>query len=168
MKRAPPDSEDYATIHCAGLKEELIITDLSEIAARVIECTNFLTGNLVNISPSPIFLTVYKREIQDDLTLIDLPGQSSFDRRGKTFEFCWFIPGITRAQMEGQSPTIYHDIVSLIESCVQHETSIVLHVIPSSIDFSTSESIRICQRYDPRCMKIVFDEFESLLIDFSR
>jgi hypothetical protein len=78
LKHAPPDSEDYATIRCAGINE-VIINDLSEISPRVIECTNFLTGNLVNISPSPIFLTVYKREIQDDLTLIDLPGQSSVD-----------------------------------------------------------------------------------------
>ncbi|CAF1504917.1 unnamed protein product, partial [Adineta ricciae] len=29
--------------------------------------------------------------------------------------------------------------------------TIVLHVIPSCIDFTTSESIRICQQYDPRC-----------------
>ena len=78
MKHAPPDSGDYATIRCAGINET-IINDLSEISARVIECTNLLTGNLVNVSASPIFLTVYKREIQDDLTLIDLPGQGSVD-----------------------------------------------------------------------------------------
>jgi hypothetical protein len=80
MKRAPPDTEDYATIRCAGINE-VIINDLSEISARVIECTNLLTGNLNNISSSPIFLTVYKQEIQDDLTLVDLPGQSSADPR---------------------------------------------------------------------------------------
>jgi hypothetical protein len=75
MKRVAPDSLDYATIRCTGINE-VMITDLSEISARVIECTNFLTGNLVNVSASPIFLTVYKREIEDDLTLIDLPGKS--------------------------------------------------------------------------------------------
>ena len=73
MKSAPPDSVDYATIRCDGI-EELTLSNLSEIAHRVTECTNLLTGNLVNVSSSPIFLTVYKREIQDDLTLIDLPG----------------------------------------------------------------------------------------------
>lgn len=72
--------EDYATIRCAGISE-VAINDLSEISAKVVECTNFLTGNLTNVSASPIFLTVYKREIQDDLTLIDLPGQSSVDSR---------------------------------------------------------------------------------------
>lgn len=75
MKHVPPDTQDYATIRCAGV-EDLVIRDLSEIPARVIECTNYLTGSLTNVSASPIFLTVYKQEIQDDLTLIDLPGQS--------------------------------------------------------------------------------------------
>ncbi len=80
LKRAPPDTDDYATIRCDGVNE-VTINDLSEISVRVIEFTNFLTGNLVSISASPIFLTVYKREIQDDLTLIDLPGQSFVDSR---------------------------------------------------------------------------------------
>lgn len=75
MKHAPPDTNDYATIRCAGL-EETLISDLSEISTRVVECTNFLTGNLVAISSSPIFLTVYRKDIQDDLTLVDLPGEN--------------------------------------------------------------------------------------------
>lgn len=60
--------------------------------------------------------------------------------------------GITRTVMSGQTESIYHDIVSLIEMCVQPESAVVLHVIPSSTDFATSESIRICQRYDPHCL----------------
>lgn len=77
MKHAPSDKANYATIRCAGV-EEMVIDDLSKIATAVTECTNFLTGNLVSISASPIFLTVYKQEVEDDLTLIDLPGQTSF------------------------------------------------------------------------------------------
>lgn len=73
LKRTPSGSSDYATIRCEGV-EQMTIQDLSEISTKIIECTNFLTGNTVNISRSPIFLTVYKQEIQDDLTLIDLPG----------------------------------------------------------------------------------------------
>ena len=168
MKRSPHETAEYATIRCAGV-EELVITNLSEVSAKVIECTNFLTGgNLLSVSASPIFLTVYKQDIQNDLTLIDLPGRSFVNSLGKKIEFYWIILGITRTQLEGQSPTIYRDIVSLIETCIQHETAIVLHVIPSSVDFTTSESIQICQRYDPRCKKIVFNEIKFLLIDFSR
>jgi len=40
--------------------------------------------------------------------------------------------------MSGQTESIYHDIVSLIEMCVQPESAVVLHVIPSSTDFATS------------------------------
>lgn len=130
MKRAPPDTKDYATIRCDGINE-VTINDLGEISDLVIKCTNVLTGNSENISTSPIFLTVYKKEIQEDLTLIDLPG-------------------ITRTPKEGQSPTIYQDIISLIQTCVHPETAVVLHVIQSDVDFTTSESIKICQRYDPR------------------
>ena len=67
--------------------------------------------------------------------------------------------GITRTRVEGQSPTIYQDIVSLIEMCVKPDSAIVLHVIPSDLDFTTSESIRICQRYDPTCSRITFHHF---------
>ena len=74
MKHAPDGTPDHATIRCAGI-EEIIIHGLSEISARVIQLTNHLTGNTSNISTSPIHLTVYKREIQDELTLIDLPGE---------------------------------------------------------------------------------------------
>lgn len=76
MKHAPSDTNDYATIRCAKM-EETMINDLSEISDRVVECTNLLTGNSVNISSSPIFLTVYKQDIQEDLTLVDLPGENS-------------------------------------------------------------------------------------------
>lgn len=83
-------------------------------------------------------------------------------------KFYHYISGITRTSIKGQSPTIYSDIISLIQQCVQHESSIVLHVIPSSVDFTTSESIRLCQKYDPKCMKIVFFKIEFLLIDSCR
>lgn len=80
MKKAPHNTQDYATIRCDGINE-VTINDLSEIANKVIECTNFLTGNLTGVSSSPIFLTVYKQDIQDDLTLIDLPGRTYINQQ---------------------------------------------------------------------------------------
>ena len=73
LKRTASNQNDYATIQCKDVAET-ILTDLSQISAAVIECTNRLTGDWNSISSSPIFLTVYKKDIQDDLTLIDLPG----------------------------------------------------------------------------------------------
>ncbi|UJR07356.1 hypothetical protein I4U23_011642 [Adineta vaga] len=130
IKRAPADKKDHATIRCEGV-EETTLEDLSQISNAVVQCTNHLTGDAISVSSSPIFLTVYKQNVQDDLTLIDLPG-------------------IVRAQEKGQKPTVYQDIVALIHKCVEPGSAIVLHVIPSCVDFTTSESIQICQQYDPR------------------
>jgi hypothetical protein len=57
--------------------------------------------------------------------------------------------GITRNPIAGQSKTIHKDIVELIENYIKPETAIVLHVIPASVDFTTSESIQISKKHDP-------------------
>ncbi|CAF4268731.1 unnamed protein product, partial [Rotaria sordida] len=58
---------------------------------------------------------------------------------------------ITRNPIGGQSQTIYKDIVELIEHYIEPSTAIVLHVIPSSVDFTTSESIQLAKKTDPHC-----------------
>ncbi|CAF2028320.1 unnamed protein product [Rotaria magnacalcarata] len=122
-------SNEYATIRCKGI-EEMKITDFSTIASKVIACTIKLTGNQHDVSALPIYLTVYKKSIQEDLTLIDLPG-------------------ITRNPVGGQSKDIYEKTVKLIMRYIEPPTAIILHVIPSSVDFTTSESIKISKEYDP-------------------
>jgi predicted transcriptional regulator YheO len=56
--------------------------------------------------------------------------------------------GITRNPTGGQSKDIYQQIVDLIKRYIEPKTAIVLHVIPSSVDFTTSESIQISKKYD--------------------
>ncbi|CAF1383451.1 unnamed protein product [Rotaria sordida] len=58
---------------------------------------------------------------------------------------------ITRNPVGGQSKTIHKDIVELIEHYIKPLTAIVLHVIPSSVDFTTSESIQLAKKNDPQC-----------------
>ncbi|CAF3948694.1 unnamed protein product, partial [Rotaria sp. Silwood1] len=58
---------------------------------------------------------------------------------------------ITRNPIGGQSKTIYKDIVELIEHYIKPKTAIVLHVIPSSVDFTTSESIQLAKTNDSQC-----------------
>ncbi|CAF5096170.1 unnamed protein product, partial [Rotaria magnacalcarata] len=122
-------SNEYATIRCKGI-EEMKITDFSTIASKVIACTIKLTGNQHDVSALPIYLTVYKKSIQEDLTLIDLPG-------------------ITRNPVGGQSKDIYEKTVKLIMRYIEPPTAIILHVIPSSVDFTISESIKISKEYNP-------------------
>ncbi|CAF1629884.1 unnamed protein product, partial [Didymodactylos carnosus] len=57
--------------------------------------------------------------------------------------------GITRNPLKGQSKDIHTQILTLIKKYIEHETAIVLHVIPASVDFTTSESMKLSKDYDP-------------------
>jgi hypothetical protein len=74
MKNIPTGQTEYATIRCDGVSE-MKINDFSDIMNKVAACTIRLAGAKCNVSSSPIYLTVYKKDIQEDLTLIDLPGR---------------------------------------------------------------------------------------------
>lgn len=78
LKAITENSSEYATIRCEGLEETKI--DISQISDYVVSCTDHLTGTPTGISSKPIFLTVYKSDIQYDLTLIDLPGMIHAER----------------------------------------------------------------------------------------
>ena len=80
MKGIAPGGKEYATIRFAD-EPDIEINDFAEIMGKVNECTLQLAGNQSNVSSSPIYLTVYKRDIRADLTLIDLPGSSDMQRR---------------------------------------------------------------------------------------
>jgi hypothetical protein len=74
MKNIPSNQKEYATIRCERVPE-IKIHDFSEITKKIEECTVRLAGKNFNVSSLPIYLTVYKKDIQEDLTLIDLPGR---------------------------------------------------------------------------------------------
>ena len=80
MKHTAPHMRECGTLQCNGIVE-LINDDFSEISAQMIQFMHFLTGDLVNVSQAPAFLTIYKQQIQNDITLIDLPSQSFVDRQ---------------------------------------------------------------------------------------
>ncbi|CAM4838812.1 unnamed protein product [Rotaria magnacalcarata] len=121
--------DEFAEIHCDGV-DDMRLSDFGTISSHVFECTNKLAGTNMGVSSSPIYLTVYKNDIQEDLTLIDLPG-------------------ITRNAVGDQPENIYERIVDLIIKYIKEPTAIVLHVIPSSEDFTNSESMKICKIHDP-------------------
>lgn len=66
-------ADEHATIRCDGVAE-INLKDFITIPSHVIACTEKLAGTNMGVSSSPIYLTVYKKNIQQDLTLIDLPG----------------------------------------------------------------------------------------------
>jgi hypothetical protein len=78
------------------------------------------------------------------------------------FEFL----GITRNPIGEQSKTIYQDIVKLINHYIEPITAVVLHVIPASVDFTTSESIQISKTYDPNCKNALSEKNKNRSLNF--
>ncbi|CAF1619586.1 unnamed protein product [Rotaria sp. Silwood1] len=103
MKTA--QDEEYATIRSSvGSVTEKNIDDLTKIADEVTRLTSEIAGTGLNVSPNPIYLTVYKRDILYDLTLIDLPG-------------------ITRNALPGQAENIHQQILDLINKYIKPPTA---------------------------------------------
>ncbi|CAF2595192.1 unnamed protein product [Rotaria sp. Silwood2] len=125
---------EYATIRSGESSEDEAKTlyDMSEISSAVTLLTEEIAGEGANVSSTPIYLTVYKRNIPYDLTLIDLPG-------------------ITRNPLPGQAKDIHAQILNLINKYIEPATAVVLHVIPASVDFTTSESMKLAKEFDPQC-----------------
>ncbi|CAF3959668.1 unnamed protein product [Adineta steineri] len=133
LRMKTTEDKEYAIIRGAvGSTTEKRFDDLTKIADEVTRLTVEIAGKGVNVSANPIYLTVYKRDILYDLTLIDLPG-------------------ITRNALPGQAENIHQQILDLINKYIEPSTAIVLHVIPASVDFTTSESMKLAKVFDPSC-----------------
>ncbi|CAF4203140.1 unnamed protein product, partial [Adineta steineri] len=75
LRMKTTEDKEYAIIRGAvGSTTEKRFDDLTKIADEVTRLTVEIAGKGVNVSANPIYLTVYKRDILYDLTLIDLPG----------------------------------------------------------------------------------------------
>jgi interferon-induced GTP-binding protein Mx1 len=99
--------DEYAVIRDGKRFEDegKTIHDMNEIAGEVTRLTNEIAGTGTNVSLIPIYLTVYKRDIPYDLTLIDLPG-------------------ITRNPLPGQAKDIHQQILTLINKYIQPPTAV--------------------------------------------
>ncbi|KAL8150545.1 hypothetical protein V2J09_020353 [Rumex salicifolius] len=113
------------TLEYAG---KSVQTDDSMVAAAIDEATRELAGDSKGISNTPLTLIVRKPGVPD-LTMVDLPG-------------------ITRVAVHGQPENIYEQVRDIIMEYIAPEESIILNVISASVDFSTSESIRMSQMVD--------------------
>lgn len=96
---------------------------------------------MVNI---PINLTVYKRDAPD-LTLVDLPGM--YIKFVLLLITC--LKGITRVAVADQPLNIYEIISGLIDSYIASPETVILNVIPATVDFATCESLTMSRKHDP-------------------
>jgi hypothetical protein len=80
---------------------------MDEISNAVTRVTKEIAGDQINVSSTPIYLTVYKHNLPYDLTIIDLPG-------------------ITRNPLLGQAKDIHTQILNLIKKYIEPPTAVSL------------------------------------------
>ena len=108
--KAARDAE-YATIRGSGTNAiDTRINDFTKIADEISRLTSTIAGSGNNVSSNPIYLTVYKRNVPYDLTLIDLPG-------------------ITRNPLPGQQSNIHEQILALINKYIEPPTAVSIFLV---------------------------------------
>ncbi|EOA34151.1 hypothetical protein CARUB_v10021653mg [Capsella rubella] len=113
---------------CLEYKGKLVPTDEDHIAEAIGTATDEIAGSGKGVSDTPLTLHVKKADVPD-LTLVDLPG-------------------ITRVPVDGQPKNISTKISKMIMKFIKPEESIILNVLPASVDFTTSESISMSKKVD--------------------
>ncbi|KAG6788255.1 hypothetical protein POTOM_004314 [Populus tomentosa] len=103
-------------------------TDEANVAVDINIATEEIAGSGKGISDAPLTLVIRKNGVPD-LTMVDLPG-------------------ITRVPVHGQPDNIYEQIAGIVMQYIQPEESIILNVLPASVDFTTCESIRMSRQVD--------------------
>jgi hypothetical protein len=100
---------EYATIRNSKSPENEAQTldNMDEISNAVTRVTKEIAGDQINVSSTPIYLTVYKHNLPYDLTIIDLPG-------------------ITRNPLLGQAKDIHTQILNLIKKYIEPPTAVSL------------------------------------------
>lgn len=104
--------------------------DFEKVKKKIEEYTDSDAGTKKGIIDSPIVLTIYSKNVPD-LSLVDLPG-------------------ITKVPLRGSDhPENIEELTT--ELCVRYikdPRTIILCVVQSNVDISTSDAIKLAQRYD--------------------
>ncbi|KIH68601.1 dynamin family protein [Ancylostoma duodenale] len=119
-------SDDWAMFEHTGRK---IFTDFAEVRKEIEAETDRLTGTNKGISPVPIILRIYSKNVVN-LSLVDLPG-------------------ITKIPVGDQPANIEEQIREMLLSYISNPSSIILAVTPANQDFATSEPIKMAREVDP-------------------
>ena len=106
------------------------IKSSADIPARVEHYTKQLAGSSVNVCAHPIYLTVV-RPHAPDLTLVDLPG-------------------LTCNPIGDQPKDIHAQLVKLIDHYIKSEATVILAVLPATVDFATCQCIQLAKQVDPQ------------------
>ncbi|CAL9238063.1 unnamed protein product [Arabidopsis halleri] len=124
LQRSPcPESEIWLEYD-----DKRVDTDEEQLADAICTAAEAIAGSVKGVSDTPLTLHV-KKDGVPDLTLVDLPG-------------------ITRVSVNGQPRNMYEQISRVIMKYTKPEESIILNVLPATVDFTTCESIRMSKKVD--------------------
>jgi len=129
--------EPYAVISTKSMNvsEGEKIYNLSEVGRYIEDATAQLAGRGVGVVSTPIYLSVFRPNCPD-LTLVDLPG-------------------ITRNPIGDQPKDIYNMIKNMIYKFITPEASVILNVMPATVDFSTCEGVMMSKEVDPQGIRTI-------------
>lgn len=110
-------------------KEEKVY-DFDKVKTKIEEYTDIEAGTRKGIIDSPIILTIYSKNVPD-LSLVDLPG-------------------ITKVPLKGSDhPENIEELTT--ELCIKYikdPRTIILCTVQSNVDITTSDAIKLAQKYD--------------------
>lgn len=134
---ASSTGEIYAVISVksSNVNDGEKIYNLQDVGRYIEEATAKLAGSGVGVVNAPIYLSVF-RPNSPDLTLIDLPG-------------------ITRNPIGDQPKDIYNMIKNMIYKYITPEASVILNVMPATVDFSTCEGVMMSKEVDPQGIRTI-------------
>ncbi|XP_010474553.1 PREDICTED: putative dynamin-related protein 4A [Camelina sativa] len=110
-------------------KGKVVTTDEEHIANAIGTATDEIAGSGEGVSDIPLTLHVKKTDVPD-LTLVDLPG--------------------LRIPVDGIPKTISTKIYNMIKKFIKQDDSIILNILPATVDFTTCESILMAKKFDKK------------------
>lgn len=129
-------SEEYAIVMVVKNSNDMTetplkVTDLNELKKIIIEQTDYKAGYQKNIVDKPIIISIYSTKCPD-LTVVDLPG-------------------IVNNPLEGSDqPKDIDEITwNISKKYCEKEETIMLCVLASGVDITTSQILRYAKKVDP-------------------
>ena len=132
---AAPRPYAYLSLTPLPAAKDVRITNLEDIGPRITALTSQLAGHNAGISSTPLYLSVY-RAASPELTLVDLPG-------------------LTRNPIGDQPKDIYAQIRRMIEKYIAPVESVILNVMPASVDMPTCECVMLSKQVDPEGLRSI-------------
>eukprot|EP00854_Cymbomonas_tetramitiformis_P012591 gene12591-14880_t len=143
MKRLQPNEDWNASVSLSWDRpqpsEAGVATTPNEVGEKISKLTEVLLrarGNRATFEPEHRIQVELKSPDVSDLTIIDLPG-------------------IVRTNVAGQCKKVIAEVDALLDKYLRQERTIILAVIPSTVDIATVDVIERAEKVDPHGLRTI-------------